>query len=219
MLLQLAIDRPEHFAVVAKVADLIDILELGTPVLKRFGIGAIPTLAELAPGVPILADTKTADAGLLEAQMVYAAGARLMTVLSSASAATHAVIAKFAAEHDLHVVVDTITETGSDQLIRPGQVFPSNFAYVAVHFPSDQRLAGDTSTGHIDSVRHMHELGYRVSIAGGISPDNIGAVVEVAPEIVVVGSAITESSDPRGVAQWMRSQLQDPGHGWPSDKK
>ena len=39
------------------------------------------------------------------------------------------------------------------------------------------------------------------------------------PEIVIVGSAITESGNPQEVAKWMRSKLINPGHGWPWEKK
>lgn len=215
MLLQLAVDRPEHLAVVPRLADLVDIVEVGTPVLKRFGASAICTVRELAPGVPVLADTKTVDGGLLEAEMVHAAGARLMTVLSAASVATQRLVGEYAAAHDMIVVADTITATGGTPLLPPGHRLPVGFGYVAVHFPSDRRLAGESSTEHIDAVRDMRQLGHRVSIAGGIGPDNIDAVVAVAPEIVVVGGGITESDDPRGAAQWIRSRLSNPGHGWP----
>ncbi|WP_051341281.1 orotidine 5'-phosphate decarboxylase / HUMPS family protein [Pseudonocardia spinosispora] len=216
MLLQLAVDRPEHFAVVPRVADLVDIVEVGTPVLKRFGASAITTLRELAPGVPVLADTKTVDGGLLEAEMVHTSGATMMTVLACASAATHCTVGEFADRHGLIVVADTITTTGTTPLLPVGQTFPAGYGYVAVHFPSDQRLAGDSSTAHIDAVEDMHALGHRVSLAGGISTDNIDAAVAVAPEIVVVGSGITEADDPRGVTEWIRSRLSEPGRGWPS---
>ena len=50
---------------------------------------------------------------------------------------------------------------------------------------------GDKSTSHIDAVKQMHDQGYRVSLAGGIGPDNLDAALAVKPEIFVVGSAIT----------------------------
>ena len=110
MLLQVAIDRAESFGVIAQVQGIADIIEIGTPLLKRFGIGAIATARELCPDTPVLADTKTVDAGDLEAEMVLAAGARLMTVLSSTSPATHAAVGRTAARFGAYVVVDTITE-------------------------------------------------------------------------------------------------------------
>ena len=219
MLLQIALDKPEHLALLPRLTRLADIIEIGTPVLKRFGIGAIATARELCPNVMVLADTKTADGGQLEADMVFGAGAAFMTVLSCASRATHEAVGKSAAAFGASVVVDTITESGKPELLPPGITFPDSFAYVAVHFPSDSRLAGDASTTHIDAVRQMHERGFRVSLAGGIGPATLPAVLAVGPEIVVVGSAITESDDPTGVAEWMRARLANPGRGWPWDKK
>lgn len=97
--------------------------------------------------------------------------------------------------------------------------FPASFGYVAVHSPTDARLAGDRSTSHIDAVKDMHRRGFRVSLAGGIGPDTLSSVIAVAPEIVVVGTAITESPNPKEVAQWIRERLTNPGRGWPWDRK
>ena len=117
MLLQVAIDKAESFGVIAQVRGIADIIEIGTPLLKRFGIGAIATARELCPDMAILADTKTVDAGDLEAEMALGAGARLMTVLSSTSAATHAAVGRVAARFGAFVVVDTITESGKPELL------------------------------------------------------------------------------------------------------
>jgi 3-hexulose-6-phosphate synthase len=219
VLLQIALDRPEHLALLPHMTKLADIIEIGTPVLKRFGIGAIATARELCPDVMVLADTKTADGGQLEADMVFSAGAAFMTVLSCASRATHEAVGRSAAAFGASVIVDTITESGKPELLPPGITFPESFAYVAVHAPSDARLAGDASTTHIDAVRRMHELGFRVSLAGAIGPATLEAVLVVEPEIVVVGSAVTASDDPRGVAKWIRDRLRNPGRGWPWDRK
>jgi 3-hexulose-6-phosphate synthase len=219
VLLQIALDRPEHLALLPHLTKLADIIEIGTPVLKRFGIGAIATARELCPGVMVLADTKTADGGQLEADMVFGAGAAFMTVLSCASRATHEAVGRSAASFGASVIVDTITESGKPELLPAGVTFPDSFAYVAVHAPTDARLAGDSSSAHIDAVRQMHERGFRVSLAGGIGPATLAAVLAAGPEILVVGSAITESVDARGIAGWIRERLPDPGHGWPWDKK
>jgi len=79
MRLQLALDAAEHFALLPILASYFDIVEVGTPLLKRFGVAAITTARELSNGRPILADTKTVDGGGLEAQLVFGAGAQWMT--------------------------------------------------------------------------------------------------------------------------------------------
>lgn len=219
MLLQIALDKPEHLAWLPRLKPFADIVEIGTPLLKRFGIGAIATARELCPGIPVLADTKTVDGGQFEADMVFSAGATLMTVLSCASTATHDVVGLRAEHFGASVVVDTITQSGHDELLPPDIRFHPSFAYVAVHSPTDRRLAGDVSTAHIDAVHRMHRRGFRVSLAGGIGPATLDAVLAAAPEIVVVGSAITEAERPEEVAQWISSRLPQRGLGWPWDRK
>jgi 3-hexulose-6-phosphate synthase len=218
MLLQLAIDRPDSLAIVPQVAEFVDILEVGTSMLKRFGLAAISTVRELAPDVPILADTKTVDGGAQEAEMVFNAGAMFLTVLSCAAAATHQVVSDVAEKYGAHVVVDTLTERGV--LVKEGHVYPPHFDFVCVHAPTDARLAGDVSPStYIDSISAMHKLGYRVALAGGIGPINLASAILAAPEIVIVGRAITSAEDPRGTTEWIKSQLPNRGHGWPWEQK
>jgi 3-hexulose-6-phosphate synthase len=219
MLLQIALDKPEHLALLPGMKPYADIIEIGTPLLKRLGLSAITTARELCPDVLVLADTKTVDGGQLEADMVFGAGAAFMTVLSCASAATHKVVGDRATAFGATVIVDTITDSGKAELLPREIKFPESFGYVAVHSPTDARLAGNNSTGHIDAVRHMHERGFKVSLAGGIGPATLDAVIAVAPEIVVVGGAITEAANPKEVAEWIRQRLPDPGRGWPWDRK
>jgi 3-hexulose-6-phosphate synthase len=218
VLLQLAVDTPAGFAVLAQVHDLVDIVEVGTPVLKRFGLGAIATARELAPGVPVLADTKTVDAGDTEARMVFGAGVRFMTVLSCASPATVTAVTEAAREYGGHVVVDTMTERSISDLV--GRSYPPGVAYLSLHSSTDARLAGHDSTKTvIDIAAVARDAGWRFSMAGGIDRGSLPEVVAAQPDVVVVGSAITSADDPRGVTRWMRDQLTHPGHGWPSAVK
>ena len=74
----------------------------------------------------------------------------------------------------------------------------------------------------LDKPEHLWracERDLRVSLAGGIGPQMLEAVVAARPEIVVVGSVVTEAADPKEVAQWIRERLPEPGRGWPWDKK
>lgn len=211
MLLQLAIDDPASIGVIAEVIDLVDILEVGTPLLKRFGLSAVSTVVELAEGKPVLVDTKTVDAGAREAEMAFGQGAAWMTVLSAATAATFDAVDAVAREHGGHVIVDTV----AGPLPTRPSAYPERFSHVGLHAPTDRRLAGGGNRATIESVTAMHALGYLVSIAGGIDEDTIGEVVVREPEIVVVGSAICLAKEPRRVAEWLSSQLVNRGRGWP----
>jgi 3-hexulose-6-phosphate synthase len=215
MLLQLALDDPAGFSVLPLVRDLVDIVEVGTPLLKRFGTSAITAVRETAPGVAVLADTKTVDAGALEAEMVFGAGARFMTVLSCASAATMTAVAQVAERRGCHIVVDTLTERSIAGVL--AHEYPAAVAYLSLHSPTDVRLAGDDSTDTvIGMAAEARRAGWRISLAGGIDRSSLPGAVAAGPDVIVVGGAITSASDPRGTTEWMRHQLKEAGHGWPS---
>lgn len=207
MLLQIALDKPEHLGVLPLIKYVADIVEIGTPLLKRFGVSALATAKEICPGIPILADSKTVDGGALEADLVFGSGASFMTVLSCASGATLAAVDACAMRHGTSVVLDTITETGKDLFVPEGFWPPASSKYVAVHASTDARLAGDTSLSHIDKVSLIQARGFQVSLAGGIGPDNLEAALRANPEILVVGSAITEATSPLEAAAWIKRKL------------
>lgn len=204
--LQLAIDAPEHLALIPRVGQYFDVIEVGTPVLKRFGLAAISTVRELGGGKPVLADTKTADGGAFEAEMIFAAGAAMMTVLAHASLATRRNADEVAQRYGGEVVLDTILDGGLDvEPLLDGR--PPQDVWLALHAPSDARRAGVGTEDHIDRVAQRRQRGFRVSLAGGIRRANLARALEVAPEIVVIGSGVTEATDPEGEAAWIRTQV------------
>lgn len=203
--LQLAIDAPEHFALIPRLHQWFDIIEVGTPVLKRFGLSAISTALELAEGTPVLADTKTVDGGALEAEMVFGAGASMMTVIAHAAPATRAVTQEIAAKHGATVIFDTILD---------GEFDPSDLLnttdelWLALHNPSDARLAGEgDQQAHIGRVSARLETGCRVSLAGGIGRDNLASVLINAPDVIVIGSSVTGAQNPEEESEWIASNV------------
>lgn len=204
--LQLAIDAPEHLALIPRLAAYFDVIEVGTPVLKRFGLSAISTAKELSGGKLVLADTKTVDGGALEAAMVFAAGASMMTVLAHASVATRRDVRRVAATYGGEVVLDTILDGDLDPTTVLDGIEPEQ-TWLALHAPSDMRMAGEENDDHIERVEHRHAAGFRISLAGGIRRSNLARVLEVAPELVVIGSGVTGATDPEGEAEWIRQQV------------
>jgi hypothetical protein len=110
-------------------------------------------------------------------------------VTRCAPPATRGAVDCVADKHDAHVIADTIAGPVPSA---PSQ-FPGRFACVALHSAADQRLAGIHASDHIDRASSMHEMGYRVAVAGGIGPANLAAVIAARPEIVVAGRAILDS--------------------------
>lgn len=206
MRLQLAVDAPEHLALIPRLARYVDIIEVGTPVLKRFGASAISTALELGGGRTVLADTKTVDGGALEARMAFGAGAAMITVLAHAAPATHEATRVVAGELGGEVVFDTILDGEFDAAaLRTGD--DAEGVWLALHSPSDARVAGAGDEAHIERVTARRAAGFRVSLAGGIGRANLPRVLEARPDVVVVGSAVTAAADPEAEARWIRDAM------------
>ena len=109
--LQLAIDLvplDDLERVVRPLLPMIEVVEAGTPLIKRHGLDAARLLRTIAPDHLLVADMKTMDAGALEAEMAFGAGADLMTVLACASDATISAAVEVARQHGKAVVADLI---------------------------------------------------------------------------------------------------------------
>lgn len=66
----------------------VDWLEAGTPLILGEGLHAVRRLRERFPDHPIVADLKTMDAGFLEAEMMFEAGATHVVVMAVAHPST-----------------------------------------------------------------------------------------------------------------------------------
>src|SRR5213082_472884 len=62
----------------------VDWLEAGTPLILAEGLHAVRALHREFPDHPIVADLKTMDAGFLEAEMMFKAGAAFVVVMAVA---------------------------------------------------------------------------------------------------------------------------------------
>jgi 3-hexulose-6-phosphate synthase len=206
MRLQLALDTltlSDALAMTVLVGDAVDLVEAGTPLIKRYGIDAVTQLRAAAPGKLLVADMKTMDAGALEATMAFDAGADLMTVLACASDATIAAAIAVANERDKQIVADLIGVP--DKLARARQLAALGVHMIGVHAGVDEQAHGAEPLADLAAVRAA--VGTSIAVAGGISTRTIAAVRALGPEIVIVGSAITVAADPRAAALDLRALL------------
>jgi 3-hexulose-6-phosphate synthase len=203
--LQLALDFPAALGVLPRVHRWVDIVEVGTPLLKRFGLSVIATVKEAAPHALVLADSKTVDGGRAESAMLFDAGADIVTVLSCASAATFVAVGEEAEARGKSVLLDTVTE--SDPLRAAVLDYPVAFRYFALHTATDSRFAGDLHATDSFAVARKVQTSMSLVLAGGINADNFEQAAQLQPGVIVVGRAITAADDPGAVAEWMHGVL------------
>jgi 3-hexulose-6-phosphate synthase/6-phospho-3-hexuloisomerase len=211
--LQVALDftmmsRAEKAAAEA-VSGGAQILEIGTPLLKSEGLDSVRRLHQLYPNLPIVADTKTMDAGRTEMEMASKAGASFATVLGLASDATIKECVEVGRNYGIKVVVDLVGHP--DPVARARQVAAFGVSAVGVHCPIDQQMLGQDPFDTLRAVREAVDI--TVTVAGGITSETAPEAVSAGADIVIVGGAITKSPDAREATAAIARAL---SHGRPA---
>jgi 3-hexulose-6-phosphate synthase len=206
MQLQFAMDTlttEAALALAAAAAPHVDILELGTPLIKSEGLSAITAIKQAHPDKVVFADLKTMDAGELEADIAFAAGADLVTVLGTAGDSTIAGAVKAARKHGKGVVVDLIGV--ADKPGRAREVVALGAEFVEMHAGLDEQAEEGFSLDML--LRDGEAAGVPFSVAGGVNASSVAAVQAAGARTAVAGSAIYSADDVAAAAAAIRAAI------------
>lgn len=210
MKLQVAIDllsTADALQLLNKVAPYVDIIELGTPLIKQQGLSVVTNVKAAYPDKLVFADMKTMDAGELEAKLAFEAGADIVTVLASAGNSTIAGAVKAGKAHGKAVVADMIGV--ADKVARLQELKTLGVSWVELHAGLDEQAqSGYTIDSLLDAGRNAS---IPFSVAGGINLDRINKVEDAGATIAVAGAAIYGASDPAAAAKALREKIQKLG--------
>ena len=118
MKLQVAIDRvsiEKAIEIIKEVEEYADIVEIGTSLIKDFGLESVRRIKKEFPNKIILADIKTVDEAEYEFEAVYSAGADIATVLGGASLETLRICKRVANKYKKDYLIDLIEVTNEKQ--------------------------------------------------------------------------------------------------------
>lgn len=206
MKLQLSCDLPsleDVFELLEQTAQYVDIIELGTPLVFNAGLRNLAVVKGRFPDKTVLADLKIMDGGYQNAELAFAAGADIVTALALASAGTLQQVLQCARDHGRKVMVDMLgTEEIPNRLDLLASLRPH---YICVHTSVDQRSQEDL----VATLRAVRESApeAEVAVAGGINLDNLAALLQEGPDIVVVGRAVADAPPPEAAARRFRERL------------
>jgi len=205
MRLQVALDvlTIEEALDIAEKCDCSElILEVGTPLIKSQGMKAVSTLKERFPECMIAADMKTMDTGYLEVKIAVDAGADIVTVMGTAPIETIKEAVRAATELDVQIVVDMMNV--KDKVERINEIGEAD--YFMVHTAIDEQKKGKVPFEEFKKVKEKNSV--KLAIAGGINLENIDKVVELKPDLVIVGGAISKSNDVEQIVSQFLEKLE-----------
>lgn len=204
-LLQVALDGTydQAMTVLELVAGQVDIIELGTPLVYREGIGVAKRVRDLYPQIKLLADLKIMDAGEEEASIAFDAGCDFVTVLGVTQDKTIQGAVAAAKRFGGQVVVDMMQTP--DVVERGHLLLAMGCDYLCVHTAFDQQQI-ETPLATLKRLRKGLPNA-PLAVAGGVGLPTIDSILAHHPTIVVVGGAITRAADPAAVTQRLRERM------------
>lgn len=193
----------DALALAGKVAPHVDIIELGTPLIKAEGLRAVTAIKQAHPDKIVFADLKTMDAGELEADIAFSAGADLVTVLGTAGDSTIVGAVTAATKHNKGIVVDLIGV--ADKVTRAREVIALGAVFVEMHAGLDEQAEEGFSLDTLLSAGETAKVPF--SLAGGVSVATIAAVQKAGADVAVAGGAIYSAADPAAAAAELRAAI------------
>ncbi len=206
-LLQIALDTydlPSALGPLQKAHQHIDVIEVGTILCLSEGMKAVRVIRSLFPDKTILADVRIAEAGSIISKMAFEAGANWVSVVSGATMTTAEVVQKEAEKHGGEVQIELLDSWTWDMARQWREL---GIAQVITHRSRDAEAKGDLtwSTRDFDEIWQLAELGFKVTVTGGVKPADIPRFAGVPVFVFIAGRAIVKADDPAAAAK----QFQD----------
>ena len=208
MKLQLTIDhgkRHEVIALVDRLADHVDVVEIGYPQVVTFGLGLIEELRAAHPDLCLCVDAKVFHGGTGVTTRCFEAGANIVTCLS---AAPNPVIEKMVAKAKNYggQIMCDMSAPARSLAQRTAEVDALGVDYVAVHTGYLPEYDYDLDTHRrwftpkvqpldLAKVAKRNLRNAKLALNTGINESNIRDVIALKPEVIMIGRAILDADD------------------------
>ncbi|MGC9346045.1 MAG: bifunctional 5,6,7,8-tetrahydromethanopterin hydro-lyase/3-hexulose-6-phosphate synthase [Candidatus Bathyarchaeales archaeon] len=195
--LQISLDIPDlerNKKIIAQIprSDRI-ILEIGTPLIKRYGTKVINELREIARDVFFVADLKTLDVGKVEVDLAYDETADAVVAAGLAPVETLNAFIHEAKRLGIYAAVDMLNMENPIKKLRMLKEFPD---IIILHRGIDQETGRTLGLELIQELRRaFKDKRFLIAVAGGIVPETAKEALERGADIIIVGRYVTQSRD------------------------
>lgn len=207
-MLQVALDNlalSDAFQTTRLIAGEVDIIEVGTILCVAEGVRAVRELKALYPDRIVLADAKIADAGKILARMCFEANADWVTVICCADINTVKGALGVAREFNGDVQIEL---TGFWTWEQAQEWCAAGIQQVVYHRSRDAQAAG-VAWGEADiaTVRRLAEMGFRVTVTGGLSLEDLPLFKGIPIHVFIAGRSIRDAANPVEAARQFKQTI------------
>ncbi|ALT67884.1 bifunctional formaldehyde-activating enzyme/3- hexulose-6-6-phosphate synthase Fae/Hps [Methanobrevibacter millerae] len=210
--LQVALDLDSKEAMAKILNDLPDkervLIEAGTPLVKKFGVGVVEDIRALRPSAFIIADLKTLDVGRVEIKMAADATADAVAIsglgtIESIKKAIHET-----QKQGIYAILDMMNVADFEEKLSqlPDDLKPDivllhrNVDLETYKAEKGEDVSEMTEWGNIKKIKEILGGGL-IAVAGGITPDNVEEAIDKGADVIIAGRYIIGSRDVRRSAQ------------------
>jgi len=166
----------------------VDWLEAGTPLILAEGLHAVRALRQRFPAYPVVADLKTMDAGFLEAEMMFKAGAAFVVVMAQAHERTVRESVRAGRQYGGYVMGDVMLRPDKPAMARRMQDWGVDA--VIVHTGYDERHH-DPGLSPLDDLAAVKAaVTIPVQAVGGLSLDQAARLSALGAPLAVIGAPL-----------------------------
>jgi len=206
--LQISLDVPELERTKKIISQLPGsdriILEVGTPLIKRYGTRIINDLRQVAKDIFFVADLKTLDVGKVEVDLAYEETADAVVAAGLAPAETLDSFINEAKRLAIYAAVDMLNVEDPIKKLKSIKEFPD---IVILHRGIDQETGRSLGLELIQQIRQtFSDKRFLIAVAGGIVPETAKEALSKGANIIIVGRYVTQSKDiERAVRDFLES--------------
>ncbi len=169
------------------------IIEVGTPLIKRYGTRVINDLRQAAKDTFMVADLKTLDVGKVEADIAYEDTADAVVAAGLAPPETLDAFVHEAKRLGIYAIIDMLNVDDVLGKLKALKNFPD---VVILHRGIDQETGRTSGLERIKIIREaFSDKKFLIAVAGGITPETAKEALEKGADILVVGRYVTQSRD------------------------
>ncbi|CDG64129.1 Bifunctional enzyme fae/hps [Methanobacterium sp. MB1] len=193
------------------------LIEAGTPLVKKFGVGIVSKIRELKKDAFIIADLKTLDVGRIEVKMAADETADAVAISGLGTQESIEKAIHEAQKQGIYSILDMMnvenfTEKLENLNFKPDIVLlHRNVDLETLKAERGEEQADMTEWGNINKIKEIIGKNGRVAVAGGIVPKKMDQALDSGADIIVVGRYIIGSRDVRRAAEdFLEKMPQDP---------
>lgn len=188
-LLQIALDTydlPSALGPLQKAQQQIDVIEVGTILCLSEGMHAVRAIRSLFPDKIILADVRIAEAGGVISEMAFDAGADWVTVVSGAAPSSFEVVLAKARARQKDMQIELSDGWTWEMAQRWAEM---GVRQVIFKRSRDAEARGILSWSQqdLDTIGRLHDMGFKVTVAGSVKPADIPYFAGAPVYIFIVG--------------------------------